>query len=92
MRAWAEMRDASRMEGEVMACTVTLGWAWSAAGRRLCVGSWWTRVCIHRYDNRDTGISTSYPPCATPHTAVKLAEDAVGILDPTALSGGRLGI
>jgi hypothetical protein len=22
------------MEGEVMACTVTVGWAWSAAGRR----------------------------------------------------------
>jgi pimeloyl-ACP methyl ester carboxylesterase len=36
---------------------------------------------VIRYDNRDTGISTSYPPYAPPYTAVDLADDAVGILD-----------
>jgi pimeloyl-ACP methyl ester carboxylesterase len=36
---------------------------------------------VIRYDNRDTGASTSYPPYAPPYTAVDLAEDAVGILD-----------
>jgi pimeloyl-ACP methyl ester carboxylesterase len=36
---------------------------------------------VIRYDNRDTGASTSYPPYAPPNTAVDLAEDAVGILD-----------
>jgi hypothetical protein len=36
---------------------------------------------VIRYDNRDTGASTSYPPYAPPYTTVDLAEDAVGILD-----------
>jgi pimeloyl-ACP methyl ester carboxylesterase len=36
---------------------------------------------VMRYDNRDTGISTSYAPYAPPYTAVDLAEDALGILD-----------
>jgi hypothetical protein len=71
----------SRMEGEVMPCTVTVGWPWSAAGRRPCVGRWWTQALyVIRYDNRDTGISTSYTPRPAAHS-VDLAEDAVGILD-----------
>jgi hypothetical protein len=54
----------SRMEGEVMACTVTVGWARPAAGWRPRVGRadsgrYVIRYVI-RYDNRDTGISTSY--------------------------------
>ena len=35
---------------------------------------------VIRYDNRDTGISTSYP-FTSRYTAVELTEDAVGILD-----------
>jgi len=40
---------------------------------------------VIRYDNRDTGISTTYPPYAPPYTAVDLAEDAVGILDASGI-------
>jgi pimeloyl-ACP methyl ester carboxylesterase len=36
---------------------------------------------VIRYDNRDTGTSTSYTPYAPPYTAVDLTKDAVGILE-----------
>jgi pimeloyl-ACP methyl ester carboxylesterase len=42
-----------------------------AAGRRFVI----------RYDHRDTGRSTSYPPGAPPYTAIDLVADAVGVLD-----------
>ena len=46
---------------------------------------------VIRYDNRDTGISTSYPPCAPPYTAVDLADDAVGILDAYSIQQAHTG-
>jgi pimeloyl-ACP methyl ester carboxylesterase len=42
-----------------------------AAGLRLVI----------RYDSRDTGRSTSYPPGAPPYAVADLAADAVGLLD-----------
>ncbi len=36
---------------------------------------------VVRYDNRDTGGSTTYPPGAPGYTGDDLAEDAVGVLD-----------
>jgi pimeloyl-ACP methyl ester carboxylesterase len=36
---------------------------------------------VIRYDNRDTGRSTSYPPGAPPYTLRDLVADAVGLLD-----------
>ena len=46
---------------------------------------------VIRYDNRDTGASTSYPPYSPPYAAVDLAEDAVGILDAYGIERGHLG-
>jgi pimeloyl-ACP methyl ester carboxylesterase len=42
-----------------------------AAGRRFVI----------RYDHRDTGRSTSYPPGTPPYTAIDLVADALGVLD-----------
>src|SRR3954452_8282491 len=36
---------------------------------------------VIRYDHRDTGRSTSFPPGAPPYSAVDLAHDALGVLD-----------
>jgi hypothetical protein len=44
---------------------------------------------VIRYDNRDTGISTSYPAYAPLYTAVELTEDAVGMLDAYLRSSQR---
>lgn len=59
-------------------------------------GVWWpTAFCeqlaargrfVIRYDNRDTGRSTSYPPGETPYTIETMADDAVAILDAYGLS------
>jgi pimeloyl-ACP methyl ester carboxylesterase len=45
--------------------------------RRLAAGG---RYVI-RYDHRDTGRSTAFPPGAPPYTRVDLADDALGLLD-----------
>ena len=42
-----------------------------AAGRRFVI----------RYDNRDTGRSTTYDPGTVPYTVEDMADDAVGVLD-----------
>ncbi len=54
-------------------------------------GIWWPeRFCerlaargrfVIRYDHRDTGGSTSYPPGTTPYSVVDLADDALAVLD-----------
>ena len=45
--------------------------------RRLAAGG---RLVI-RYDHRDTGRSTAFPPGAPPYSQVDLADDALGLLD-----------
>jgi pimeloyl-ACP methyl ester carboxylesterase len=45
--------------------------------RRLAAGG---RYVI-RYDHRDTGRSTAFPPGAPPYSQVDLADDALGLLD-----------
>jgi pimeloyl-ACP methyl ester carboxylesterase len=45
--------------------------------RRLAAGG---RYVI-RYDHRDTGRSTSFPPGAPPYSGTDLAHDALGVLD-----------
>ncbi|MGX6607513.1 alpha/beta fold hydrolase [Micromonosporaceae bacterium Da 78-11] len=45
--------------------------------RRLAAGG---RFVI-RYDHRDTGRSTSFPPGSPPYSGVELAGDALGVLD-----------
>src|SRR5688572_24352143 len=52
---------------------------------------WWPqefceRLASHgrnviRYDQRDTGRSTKYPPGEAPYTLDDLADDAIGVLD-----------
>lgn len=36
---------------------------------------------VIRYDNRDTGRSTKYPPGKAPYTFDDMADDAIGVLD-----------
>jgi pimeloyl-ACP methyl ester carboxylesterase len=57
---------------------------------------WYTEFCarlaaggrsVVRYDYRDTGRSTSYPPGAPGYTGADLAADAAGLIDM--LGGGR---
>ena len=40
---------------------------------------------VVRYDNRDTGRSTHYPPGRPPYSLRDLADDAVGLLDALAV-------
>jgi pimeloyl-ACP methyl ester carboxylesterase len=57
----------------------------------MASGLWWPEgFCqqlagrgryVIRYDHRDTGISTSYPPGGAPYTVEDLADDAIGVLD-----------
>jgi pimeloyl-ACP methyl ester carboxylesterase len=37
--------------------------------------------CVIRYDNRDTGRSTAFPPAAPGYNLADMARDAVGVLD-----------
>jgi pimeloyl-ACP methyl ester carboxylesterase len=41
---------------------------------------------VIRYDNRDTGQSTTYPPGEPPYTVPDMARDAVGVLDAYEIS------
>ena len=43
-----------------------------------------------RYDNRDTGRSTSYGPGSPPYSGLDLAEDALGVLDALAVERAHL--
>ena len=45
---------------------------------------------VIRYDNRDTGLSTSYPPGEPPYVAADLAADAVAVLDGHGLDAAHL--
>ncbi len=36
---------------------------------------------VIRYDNRDTGCSTTYDPGTVPYTLEDMADDAIGVLD-----------
>lgn len=40
-----------------------------------------TGLYVIRYDNRDTGRSTKYPPGKPPYTFDDMADDAIGVLD-----------
>jgi pimeloyl-ACP methyl ester carboxylesterase len=61
---------------------------------------WWeTELCeriaandrfVIRYDSRDTGRSTSYPPGRPGYSYTQLAEDALGILDALGIERGHL--
>ena len=45
---------------------------------------------VIRYDHRDTGRSTSYPPGTTPYTVEDMAADAVAVLDGYGISGAHI--
>jgi pimeloyl-ACP methyl ester carboxylesterase len=45
---------------------------------------------VIRYDNRDTGRSTSFPPGAPPYTLEDMAGDAVGVLDAFGIERAHL--
>lgn len=45
---------------------------------------------VIRYDNRDTGRSTSYPPGSPPYTLRDLVADAVGLLDAFGLARAHI--
>jgi pimeloyl-ACP methyl ester carboxylesterase len=54
--------------------------------RRLAAGG---RFVI-RYDHRDTGRSTSFPPGRPPYTQVDMAEDALGVLNALGLASAHV--
>src|SRR5262245_7664312 len=78
-------------------------------GARAPMSRWETGFCealvrggryVVRYDNRDAGRSTSYPPGESPYDLEDLAEDAVGVLEALGIAsahvvgaseGGRIG-
>jgi pimeloyl-ACP methyl ester carboxylesterase/SAM-dependent methyltransferase len=45
---------------------------------------------VIRYDSRDTGRSTNYPPGAPPYSGLDLAADALGVLDALAVERAHL--
>jgi pimeloyl-ACP methyl ester carboxylesterase len=45
---------------------------------------------VIRYDQRDTGLSTKYPPGEAPYTRDDFAEDAIGVLDAYGLAGAHI--
>ena len=45
---------------------------------------------VHRYDHRDTGASTTFPPGAPPYDAGRLGADALGLLDALDLPAAHL--
>ena len=61
---------------------------------------WWPqefceRLASHgrhviRYDQRDTGRSTKYPPGEAPYTLDDLADDAIGVLDGYKISAAHV--
>jgi pimeloyl-ACP methyl ester carboxylesterase/SAM-dependent methyltransferase len=81
--------------GDVELCVETFGSTASPAvllvdGAAASMLWWETELCeriaadgrfVIRYDNRDTGRSTSYPPGQPGYSYTDLAQDALGILD-----------
>ncbi len=61
----------------VMGAMSSAVWWPDAFCRRLAA----RRRYVIRYDHRDTGQSTSYPPGGAPYTVEDLADDAVRVLD-----------
>jgi pimeloyl-ACP methyl ester carboxylesterase len=49
--------------------------------REICAGLARAGRFVIRYDHRDTGRSTSYPPREPPYTSDDLADDAIAVLD-----------
>lgn len=45
---------------------------------------------VIRYDNRDTGRSTTYEPGTAPYTVADMADDAIGVLDAYGISQAHL--
>jgi pimeloyl-ACP methyl ester carboxylesterase len=45
---------------------------------------------VIRYDNRDTGLSTTYPPGEPPYTIADMAEDAIRVLDGYGITAAHL--
>lgn len=66
--------------------TSSMDWWEDEFCRRLAAGG---RYVI-RYDHRDTGRSTSFPPGQPPYSAVDLAHDALGVLDALGLHKAHL--
>ena len=64
----------------------SMDWWEDAFCERLAAG---LRFVI-RYDNRDTGRSTSYGPGSPPYSGLDLAEDALGVLDALAVERAHL--
>src|SRR3954466_15490631 len=61
----------------IMGTGASMDWWDEEFCERLAAGG---RFVI-RYDNRDTGRSTTYPPGAPPYTGSDLVTDAVAVLD-----------
>ncbi|WP_137930821.1 alpha/beta fold hydrolase [Mesorhizobium comanense] len=61
----------------IMGAMASMLWWPEALCRRLADGG----LFVIRYDNRDTGRSTKYPPGKPPYSFDDMADDAVGVLD-----------
>lgn len=56
----------------------------------LCAAIAALEFCVVRYDHRDTGRSTTYPPGKPPYTGADLAQDALRLLDSLDVGAAHL--
>lgn len=70
----------------IMGATASMLWWPEGLCRRIAAAGRY----VVRYDNRDTGRSTSYPPGAPPYTMDDMADDALTILDGHGLDRAHL--
>ena len=61
----------------IMGAMASMLWWPEAFCRKLAAAG----LYVIRYDNRDTGRSTKYPPGEPPYTFEDVADDAIGVLD-----------
>ncbi|MBZ9967357.1 alpha/beta fold hydrolase [Mesorhizobium sp. BR1-1-2] len=70
----------------IMGAMASMLW-WPEALCRKLAGA---GLFVLRYDNRDTGRSTKYPPGEPPYTFDDMADDAIGVLDSHGLDKAHI--
>ncbi|MCA0011390.1 alpha/beta fold hydrolase [Mesorhizobium sp. B292B1B] len=70
----------------IMGAMASMLW-WPEALCRKLAGA---GLFVLRYDNRDTGRSTKYPPGEPPYTFDDIADDAIGVLDSHGLAKAHI--
>ncbi|MBZ9958639.1 alpha/beta fold hydrolase [Mesorhizobium sp. BR1-1-14] len=70
----------------IMGAMASMLWWPEAFCRKLAAAG----LFVIRYDNRDTGRSTKYPPGEPPYTFDDMADDAIGVLDSHGLDKAHI--